>query len=136
MSLQELMRRVQHPQISDQVGEINAALRGRYAYYGVAGKNLALSKEYLATERYWYGMLRSRSWAAGRLTWDAFHQLRERMPLLRPNLRLPYRELQALASSWSRLHMSRRALPGLRQRGCTLLALSLGAYVTRWRRRP
>jgi hypothetical protein len=42
-------------------------------------------------------MLRSRSWAGGGLTWDAFHQIKQRTPLLRPKLRLPYRELQALA---------------------------------------
>jgi len=34
-SLQELMRRIRHHAISDQVGEINAFLRGHYAYYGV-----------------------------------------------------------------------------------------------------
>jgi hypothetical protein len=42
-------------------------------------------------------MLRSRSWAAGRLTWNTFNQIKQRTPLLRPKLRLPYRELQALA---------------------------------------
>ena len=48
-------------------------------------------------ERYWHKMLRSRSWAGSRLTWDAFNQIKQRTPLLRPKLRLPYRELQALA---------------------------------------
>jgi len=33
MSLQELMRQIRHHTISDQVGEINAFLRGHYAYY-------------------------------------------------------------------------------------------------------
>src|ERR1022692_3418602 len=37
MSLQELMRRIRHHTIRDQVGELNAALRGHYGYYGVAG---------------------------------------------------------------------------------------------------
>jgi hypothetical protein len=91
------MRQVQHHRISDQVGEINAALRGHYAYYGVAGNLRALVKVYRAVERYWCRMLRSRSWAAGHLTWDAFNQIKQRTPLLRPKLRLPYRELQALA---------------------------------------
>jgi RNA-directed DNA polymerase len=31
MSLQELMRQIRHHTISDQVGEINAFLRGHYA---------------------------------------------------------------------------------------------------------
>jgi group II intron reverse transcriptase/maturase len=97
LSLQELMRCVRHDRIGDQVSEINAALRGHYAYYGVAGNIRALFKVYRATERYWHRMLRSRSWAASRMTWDTFNQIKTRTPLLRPKLRLPYRELQALA---------------------------------------
>ena len=37
LSLQELMRRIRHHTIGDQVGEINDVLRGHYAYYGDAG---------------------------------------------------------------------------------------------------
>ena len=95
MSLQELMRRVRHHRIGDQVSDINAALRGHYAYYGVAGNIRALFKVYRAVERYWHRMLRSRScrWPhLGRLP-----QIKQRTPLLRPKLRLPYRELQELA---------------------------------------
>jgi hypothetical protein len=43
-------------------------------------------------------MLCSRSWAGRGLTWDVFHQIKERTPLLQPKLRLPYRKLQALAA--------------------------------------
>jgi len=93
MSLQELMRRIRHYKISDQ----DVVLRGHYAYYGVAGNLRSLVKVHRAVERYWRGMLRSRSWAGRRLTWDAFNQIKERTPLLKPKLRLPYRELQALA---------------------------------------
>ena len=57
------MRRIRHHPISEQVGEINAVLRGHYAYYGVAGNLRALFKVYRAVERYWRKMLRSRSWA-------------------------------------------------------------------------
>ena len=96
-SLQELMRRIRHQAISDQVGDINAALRGHYAYYGVAGNLRSLIKVYQAVERYWRRMLCSRSRDGGRLTWDTFNQIKERNPLLRPKLRLPHRELQALA---------------------------------------
>jgi RNA-directed DNA polymerase len=46
LSLEELMRHVRHDRIGDQVGEINAALRGHYAYYGVAGNIRALFKMY------------------------------------------------------------------------------------------
>ena len=92
-----MMRQIRHHRISEQVSEINAALRGHYAYYGVAGNIRSLFKVYRVVERYWCKMLRSRSWAAGRLTWDTFNQIKQRTPLLRPKLRLPYRELQALA---------------------------------------
>ena len=97
MSLQELMREIRHHTISNQVGELNTVLRGHYAYYGVAGNIRALFKVYRAVERYWRKMLCSRSWAGRRLTWDVFHQIKERTPLLQPKLRLPYRKLQALA---------------------------------------
>jgi hypothetical protein len=97
LSLQELMRQIRHRQIGEQVSEINTALRGHYAYYGVAGNIRALFKVYRTVERYWCKMLRSRSRAGSRLTWEAFNQIKQRIPLLRPKLRLPYRELQALA---------------------------------------
>jgi RNA-directed DNA polymerase len=86
------MWRVRHDRIGDQVREINAALRGHYAYYGVAGNIRALFRAYRVTERYWHRMLCSRSWATSRMTWDI-----KRTPLLRPKLRLPRRELQARA---------------------------------------
>ena len=57
----------------------------------------ALQRVHRAVERYWRKMLCSRSWAGRSLTWDAFNQIKERTPLLKPKLRLPYRELQALA---------------------------------------
>ena len=90
------MRRIRHHAISDQVGEINAVLRGHYAYYGVAGNLRSLVKVYRAVERYWRRMLCSRSWA-GAPHLGRFNQIKERTPLLRPKLRLPYPELQALA---------------------------------------
>ena len=97
MSLQELMRRIRHHGIADQVSEINAALRGHYAYYGIAGNIRALFKVYRAVERYWRKMLCSRSRAGRGLTWSLFNQIQSRTPLLRPKLRLQYRELQVLA---------------------------------------
>jgi hypothetical protein len=67
-SLQERMRQIRHFTIGNQVGEINAFLRGHYAYFGVAGNYRCLAKVYRAAERYWHRMLRSRSWAGRRLT--------------------------------------------------------------------
>src|SRR5262249_53335571 len=58
-------------------------------------------------------MLRSRSWAASRMTWDTFNQIKKRTPLLRPKLRLPYRELEVLAVLSGREYFveSQRQLP-------------------------
>ena len=97
LSLQDLMRRIRHLTIPDQAGDLNAVLRCHYAYYGIAGNIRALQKVYRAVERYWRKMLCSRSWAGRHLTWEVFAQIKERTPLLRPKLYLPYRELQALA---------------------------------------
>jgi group II intron reverse transcriptase/maturase len=94
--LQDLMRRMRHLPVREQVDNLNTVLRGHYAYYGIAGNFRALQKVHRAVERYWHKMLCSRSWA-GRITWDVFHQIKERLPVLRPKLYLPYRELQALA---------------------------------------
>ncbi|MBI3061089.1 MAG: group II intron reverse transcriptase/maturase [Deltaproteobacteria bacterium] len=96
MSLQDLMRRMRHLPVREQVGNLNTVLRGHYAYYGIAGNFRALQRVHRAVERYWHKMLCSRSWA-GRIPWAVFHQIKERLPLLRPKLHLPYRELQALA---------------------------------------
>jgi RNA-directed DNA polymerase len=98
VSLQEQMRQMRHLTIGEQVDGINRTLRGHYAYYGVGGNIRSLQKVHRLVERYWFGMLRSRSWAGQRLTWTDFHQLREKIPLLRPKLRLPYEALQALAA--------------------------------------
>src|ERR1700692_436029 len=96
MSLQDLLRRIRHLSVREQVNILNAALRGHYAYYGIAGNFRSVQKVHRAVERYWHKMLCSWSWA-GRITWDMFHQIKQRQPLLRPKLYLPYRELQALA---------------------------------------
>jgi len=95
-SLQDLMRQIRHYAIKEQASEINAVLRGHYAYYGVAGNLRSLLKVYQVVQRYWRKMLCSRS-RDGRLNWNRFNQIKERNPLLRPKLRLPHRELQALA---------------------------------------
>ena len=97
LSLQERMRRIRHEAIGDQVGAINAFLRGHYAYYGMPGNFRCLMKVYRAAERYWFRMLRSRSWAGRRFTWEKYSQLKARIPLLKPKLALPHRAFQALA---------------------------------------
>ena len=95
-NVQDLMRRMRHLPVREQVVNLNRVLRGHYAYFGIAGNIRALQKIYRAVERYWQKMLSSRSWKGG-VRWRMFHQIRERFPLLRPKLYLPYRELQSIA---------------------------------------
>jgi RNA-directed DNA polymerase len=92
----DLMRRIRHLPVREQVDHLNQVLRGHYGYYGIAGNIRALQRVHRAVERSWRQMLSSRSWD-GEVRWKAFHRLKQRFPLLRPKLYLPYRELQALA---------------------------------------
>ena len=96
MRLQDLMRRMRHLPVKEQVANLNVLLRGHYAYFGIAGNFRALHKVYRAVERYWHKMLCSRSWK-GVIKWSVFHRIRAQFPLLRPKLYLPYREWQAIA---------------------------------------
>jgi RNA-directed DNA polymerase len=91
--LSDLMRRMRHLPVREQVVNLNRVLRGHYAYYGFAGNLRALQRVYQHMERYWHKMLCSRS-RKGYVRWDAFQRIKQRYPLQRPKLRLPYRELQ------------------------------------------
>jgi len=95
-NLQDLMRQVRHLSIREQTEKLNRVLRGHYAYYGIAGNFQALLQVHRGVERYWRKMLSSRSRSGG-VTWEAFHQIKTRFPLMRPKLHLPYRALQAIA---------------------------------------
>src|SRR5262249_18399644 len=97
MHLQDQMRRMRHLSVREQADCLNQMLRGHYAYYGIAGNFRALQRVHRAVERYWRKMLSSRSWK-GEIWWKRFHRIKERFPLLRPKLYLPYRELQAIAT--------------------------------------
>ena len=97
MRLQDQMRRMRHEPIREQVAQLNQMLRGHYAYYGIAGNIRALRKVHRAVEYYWRKMLSSRSWN-GEIWWKKFQQIKDRFPLLRPKLHLPYGALQALAT--------------------------------------
>jgi RNA-directed DNA polymerase len=97
MRLQDQMRRMRHLSIREQTDSLNQMLRGHYAYYGIAGNIRALQRVHRAVERYWRKMLSSRSWQ-GQVWWKQFQQIKERFPLLRPKLYLPYSELQAIAA--------------------------------------
>jgi RNA-directed DNA polymerase len=87
---------MRHLPVREQVINLNQILRGHYAYYGIAGNLRALQKVHRFVERYWRKMLSSRS-RKGYVTWEAFQGISARYPIRQPKLRLPYRELQALA---------------------------------------
>jgi RNA-directed DNA polymerase len=97
MRLQDQMRRMRHLPLREQADRLNQMLRGHYAYYGIAGNIRALRKVHRAVEQYWRKMLSSRSWK-GKVWWKQFQQIKERFPLLRPKLHLPYGRLPALAT--------------------------------------
>ena len=96
LRLRDQMRRMQHLSVREQADILNQMLRGHYAYYGIAGNIRALQRVHRAVERYWRIMLSGRSWK-GNVVWKQFQQIKERFPLVRPKLYLPYSELQALA---------------------------------------
>ena len=94
--LRDLMRRMRHLRIREQVINLNRVLRGHYAYYGIAGNLRALQRVYRFVERYWRKMLSRRS-RKGKVRWEVFQRIKARYPLQQPKLRLPYRELQGYA---------------------------------------
>ena len=94
--LREMMRRMRHLPVREQAININMVLRGHYGYYGIAGNFRALPKVHRFVERYWHKMLCSRSHKAY-IPWEVFHKIKERYPLQRPKLSIPYRKLQCLA---------------------------------------
>jgi len=94
--LRDLMRRMRHLPVREQVINLNQILRGHYAYYGVAGNLRALQKVHRFVMRYWRKMLSSRS-RKGFVTWEAFQGISARYPIQQPKLRLPFQELQLLA---------------------------------------
>jgi RNA-directed DNA polymerase len=94
--LRDLMRRMRHLPVQEQVSNRNQVLRGHDAYYGIAGNFHAVQRVHRVVERYWYKMLCSQS-RKGHISWEIFHRIKARYPLQRPRLRLPYRTLQSMA---------------------------------------
>lgn len=95
-NLSDLMRRIRHLPVRVQAVNLNRALRGHYGYYGIAGNFRALQKVHRFVERHWRKMLNSRS-REGSVTWEIFHEIKERFPLQRPRLKLNYVEFQSFA---------------------------------------
>ena len=94
--LGDQMRRWRHLQVREQVINLNRVLRGHYAYFGIAGNYRSLARLYRFVEGYWRRMLSSRS-RKGKITWEVFQQIKERYPLQKPKLYLPYGRFQSYA---------------------------------------
>jgi RNA-directed DNA polymerase len=95
-TLRDLMRRMRHLPVRDQVINLNRVLRGHFAYYGIAGNLRGLQKVHRFVERYWRKMLCSRS-RKGNVSWEVFHRIKARFSLQRPRLVIPYGKLQSFA---------------------------------------
>jgi RNA-directed DNA polymerase len=94
--LRDLMQRMRHLPVREQVTNLNRVLRGHFAYYGIAGNLRALQKVHRFVERYWRKMLCSRS-RKGTVPWHVFQRIKERFPLQRPRLVIPYGRLSSFA---------------------------------------
>jgi len=95
-NMSDLMRRMRHLPVKVQAINLNRVLLGHYNYYGIAGNFRALQKVYRFAERYWRKMLNSRN-REGSISWEVFHGIKKRFPLLRPSLKLSFAQFQAYA---------------------------------------
>jgi RNA-directed DNA polymerase len=94
--LSDLMQKMRHLPVREQVINLNQVLRGHYAYYGIAGNYRSLAKVYRHVERYWRKMLCSRN-RESQVTWKVFQKIKTLYPLQRPKIAVPYTRLQAIA---------------------------------------
>jgi hypothetical protein len=94
--LQDTMRKIRHDPVDVPVQVLNELLQGHYAYYGMAGNMRALIQVYQATESYWHRMLSSRS-QKSYVTWTEFQALKQRFPLMRPQMFISYQDWQRYA---------------------------------------
>ena len=101
-NLHQLRQRIRHEPLKAQVAQLNQALRGHDAYYGVAGNLRSLQRLDANVERYWSSMRRSRS-RTGMIRWDVFHQIKRAYALQRPTRFLPYTRIKSYAVLSSRV---------------------------------
>lgn len=78
-------RRHMHDPVKEQCAALNAKLRGHYQYYGRPTNMPSLRKFYRGVRRCWRKWLNRRT--RGKIfTWEQYHQLLDRHPLLRPKI--------------------------------------------------
>lgn len=94
--LKELLRRIRHEPLHEQVTAINRRLRGHYAYYGLGGNFRSMEKLYRFVDRYWYKMLCSRC-RKGKIPWEKYHNLKQLLPLQKPRIMLPFMAMKSMA---------------------------------------
>jgi RNA-directed DNA polymerase len=92
----QLRPRIRHEPRKAQVAQRNHALRGHYAYDGVAGNLRRLQRLYANVERYWRRRRSSRR-RKGLLRGDTFQQIKRAYALQRPKRFLPYTRIKSYA---------------------------------------
>jgi hypothetical protein len=75
----DLLRRMRHFPVREQVRQLNQVLRGYYAYDGRTGNFRAVPKGPRAVARYWRQRLCRRR-RQGRLAWEVCHRIKARFP--------------------------------------------------------
>ena len=90
--MKELLRRLQHAPIQEQVRAINQVLRGHFNYYGLAGNAGKLQAFFNFTQREWKHLLSRRS-QRGRCTWEQLLGILHDYPLVTPRIRITYSQL-------------------------------------------
>jgi len=88
-NLQNRIQEAMHWKVGVQIERINRTLRGHYNYYGMGGNYQSLAKVYNLAVLYLKKMLSRRS-QKGYVTWELLDKIREKCPILRPYLKIPY----------------------------------------------
>jgi RNA-directed DNA polymerase len=101
-NVHQRLQRIRHEPLNAPVAQLNQALRGHYAYDGVAGHWRSLQRLYANVERYWRHRLSRRS-RTGLIRWDVFQQMKRAYPVQRPKLLLPYTRIKSYAVLLSRV---------------------------------
>jgi hypothetical protein len=82
-SLKEWLRRNRHHPVEIQHLKLSQKLTGHFAYYGITGNSVALSRFRWSATRVWRRSL-SRRRRGGAIAWDWFNRFLERYPLPPP----------------------------------------------------
>jgi group II intron reverse transcriptase/maturase len=96
--LTELLKRIYHQAISEQIKQINQVLRGHYLYYGVGGNGHSLKKVHRHVKVVWRKCLSRRS-QRGAVSWLRYAKILKAFPLQEPRLSLPYTKQKTLVVS-------------------------------------